>query len=37
MIAETDRLDEIVEELGPRHALVRELRTIAQHAESGPG
>jgi hypothetical protein len=34
MLADPARLDSIVRELGPRHALVRELLTIARHGES---
>lgn len=34
MIADPDRLDSIVRELGPRHALVGELLKIARHGES---
>lgn len=31
ILADPEQLDPIVRELGPRHALVRELRAIAQY------
>ena len=34
MIADPERFDSIVRELGTRHAIVRELLVIARHTES---
>jgi hypothetical protein len=34
LVDDPSRLDPIVQELGPRHALVRELLAIARHGES---
>jgi hypothetical protein len=34
IIADPERFDPIVQELGPGHALVRELLAIARHGES---
>jgi len=34
IVADPDRLDSIVRELGPRHALVRDLLAIARHSDS---
>lgn len=36
MLAEPDRLDWIVRELGPRHAIVRDLIAMTGHGDSAP-
>jgi hypothetical protein len=37
IISDPSRFEPIVRELGPRHALVRELLTITQHSEMDAG